>query len=797
MANPKEAPALPNEAAEITRLIEAGNSKTALEAAKQLHKRAGSAASEWLLIEAYIARAKSMFEHRMDAEAEALIAMVRQRFPAAVSRLQIAALAPAGSAAEFDNVIRTLADPGAPAEAKASAERRIRADLTDLGVLANSALLPLDHPLRRGAAAVQNAFSAVTSGPVDDAALGLAEVSRRSPLGPWKPLLRAIAAFHRYEDAACEEHLRAIDPESAPARLIPLIRALLSGGAPDSRKPASVALAARLAGEFDQLRGALRKLDHTLQDGSRKQILDAVRGACALAKNACPEILATLRQQLMAIAALLDIQPDALASAMGGMPKNDARSRLMLARGMESAEATAPLACTLWDDFLETAIREGWFPARGPETATVYLHMADLAAGIGDEARDEEYRSVARTLQQSFGEGVSMEDADLSYLDAGLLFARACEMDPHAEAFQRWAAWAESRKDIGQAEKAAAAWRSALPHDPRPLLYLMRYAEGRNALKKALGYLREAEAIDGLNSEVRRARLRLLIGGAVRHLKQRKPKLALKELAELEALPQAHEGHRPAFVKALQFVAHLEAGDVEAALAAAGETERLLGGKRAAGLAFAGVNSLCGMPSGLDLERTSGSLLEAAPRVYSLFHELGLTLQFPPQIKSEMFKELRRLRGGEAALLEGAGRMALAQKWDDLAFAVSAAGLALGGATEARFLLLRAQALPDFEANRADGCVLAANALARRHHDPVAEAAALEFARESGVPNLRNVPFTDKDLAEVLAYERKQKELPSAPFNPFDFDPFDLPFPRRRKRGKRRRSAAVQDDLPF
>src|SRR5581483_11282267 len=116
-------------------------------------------------------------------------------------------------------------------------------------------------------------------------------------------------------------------------------------------------------------------------------------------------------------------------------------------------------------------------------------------------------------------------------------------------------------------------------------------------------------------------------------------------------------------------------------------------------------------------------------------------------IKSEMFKELRRLRNADAAVLESAGRMALAQKWDDFAFAVSAAGLALGGAAEARFLVLRAQALPDFEANRADGCVLAANTLARRHHDPVAEAAALEFARESGFPNLEDVPFTDKDLA--------------------------------------------------
>ena len=110
----------------------------------------------------------------------------------------------------------------------------------------------------------------------------------------------------------------------------------------------------------------------------------------------------------------------------------------------------------------------------------------------------------------------------MPYLHPGWLFEQACAMDPTAETFLQWTGWAEKHGKPADAEGAAEAWKKALPQDPRPLLRLMRYAEDRDALKKALGYLRQAEALDGVSSEVRRARLRLLLLGAVRHLKQGK-----------------------------------------------------------------------------------------------------------------------------------------------------------------------------------------------------------------------------------------------------------------------------------
>jgi hypothetical protein len=97
-------------------------------------------------------------------------------------------------------------------------------------------------------------------------------------------------------------------------------------------------------------------------------------------------------------------------------------------------------------------------------------------------------------------------------------------------------------------ETVAEAWHRALPNDPRPLLRLMRDAEGRQALKKALRYLERGEELDGLSPEVRRARFRLLARSAIRYLKQGKTRLAKKELSQLEDLPQARENDRPAAI---------------------------------------------------------------------------------------------------------------------------------------------------------------------------------------------------------------------------------------------------------
>jgi hypothetical protein len=81
--------------------MEPDNSKSAVEVAKALHKRLSTAASEALLVRAYAARANAMREHRLAVEADALIAMVREKFPQSASLILSGAARPASVAKPF------------------------------------------------------------------------------------------------------------------------------------------------------------------------------------------------------------------------------------------------------------------------------------------------------------------------------------------------------------------------------------------------------------------------------------------------------------------------------------------------------------------------------------------------------------------------------------------------------------------------------------------------------------------------------------------------------------------------
>ena len=105
------------------------------------------------------------------------------------------------------------------------------------------------------AAAVVSALDAVTRGPVAAESLALPEVSRQSPMAPWKMLIRAIQAFYNDEDALCEKYLAAVEPASAAARLVPALRAMM--GQKQTLTPTAEALVKQAGGGSMALRAAL------------------------------------------------------------------------------------------------------------------------------------------------------------------------------------------------------------------------------------------------------------------------------------------------------------------------------------------------------------------------------------------------------------------------------------------------------------------------------------------------------------------------------------------------------------
>ena len=215
-------------------LIAGKHSKTALQLAKDLHKRCVAVESEILLVEAYTARIDDLLKLGMTVEAKSLLAIVRERFPAALPRLAELGREICALDGRLEEVVGPLCDPNLPAEDRDRIESFIRQRIHDLPALAAASSLPQEHPLRVAASALAAAFKAVTAGPVDDGILALPEVSRRSPLASWKALVRAIACYYRREDEECGKWLLTIVDDSIPARLLPAIVAM-RGAKFDSR----------------------------------------------------------------------------------------------------------------------------------------------------------------------------------------------------------------------------------------------------------------------------------------------------------------------------------------------------------------------------------------------------------------------------------------------------------------------------------------------------------------------------------------------------------------------------------
>src|SRR5712692_3295310 len=459
----------------VRQLIANGKSKTALERAKEHHKQQGSAESEALLIAAYAARIQSLIGSGLAVEARSLLDLVLERYPSAKARFKDLTLSAAASTGAIDELVRPLNDPALSAEQRAAVECAVQNQVHDLAALAACSALPLEHPLRQAASALHQALAAVTSGPVAEDSLALPEISRRSPLASWKLLVRAIGCFYRGDDVACREYLAAIKPDSAPARLIPAMNAMLGGATQDRLTPAAAALVVQTTANSAALRSALEALDRSFLSGNPSRVLKDIRVAVAECRESLPGGLERLKQHISVRCALAQMDKGKVTAALGGSSSHDAYFLRLFARGMEQTDDPEDLtvACGIWDEFRRAAVREGWFTANGAESATLYLHMADVLQKIPSGLLVE--------LQRSIRAGRAAPPAeDLYFLFPQKLYERACALDPHLEAFSQWLAWAK-RAPGRIAEQVAGSWHKIRPMDLEPVLFLMQQAASRNA----------------------------------------------------------------------------------------------------------------------------------------------------------------------------------------------------------------------------------------------------------------------------------------------------------------------------
>jgi hypothetical protein len=756
-ALPQSPPDAGAEAA-VRQLIANGKFKVAVETAKEIHKAQATAASEALLVDAYAARIQSLIDQNLVVDAKALRDLVQERYPSARERLTARNVSAGTHAARLAELVRPLNHPELDAQRRVAIEAAVARE-GDIAALAECAALPPEHPLRQAASALRRALVAATEGPVGEEAVELAEVSHRSPLAPWKLLVRAIACFYRGEDEACRRYLQAIGAESAPARLVPAMRTMLAEK-PVGLTPAAAALVSSTTADPGALRQAVEALERAFGSHQDGTVLKAIREAVRACREAAPDRLERLKQHISVRCALGDIAPAKASAAMGGAPRNDAYFLRLFARGMEELDDPEDLvrACAAWDEFRKLAVIEGWFPANGPEAATLYLHMAGVVRKLPHELLREVQRDLKRENQKSAEE--------LYYVYPENLYGRACALDPHFESFSQWMEWAKGSR-AGEAEKVAEAWHKIRPMDIEPILLLMEEKEKRNAFQSSLQYLAKAERIDSVHPAVRQARLRLLAGAVLRHLQQKKPHLAEDKLAEMSALPQSRQGDRPALLAALRYLVCAVREAHDAAAAQRAEVERALASKAGAALLIFGVAEACKRgalerPPAIETfdKKERAGLPEAVARVVDLAKDMQIDQEIPGDWLAETAKQFahgsQSLDAGQLQTLAEAG---LSAKRFELTYAVSAAGLERRGPAEANFLLLRALSLPYDGEGRWAACASAAAQLARRERQMDVVDKAVELLSDSPFRDLR---LTPEQASLVVRKEKAEKSFPTS-----------------------------------
>jgi len=772
--------------ARVEALIAAGKTRDAVEVAKQFLKETRGPETEALVVAAYQARIDALAAGGMSDEARALAALVAERFPA--YRDRFASLVRRSELRFAGNVPALLAELAASDPARRHELEAILArELADPQVLVESPALPADDPLKRAARAVCDLFTAVTTGPLPDGALGrLDEMPRRSPLAPWKLLIRAIDAFYRRADTVVLANLSAIPADSGPGRLVPVLRRLIGDpGAGEDRSVAVATLLDKVSGGRAPFEKHLEELIEAFGRKDRRRaaaaIQDLLRELSASPADFRRTGIATVLDQWLRVG--LSPEP-VLQSLLRG--RRDLDSLRLVALALERA-GMWDSALGVWDRYLTAAIQTRVLFSSGPEGCRVLLHMAGLFPSDPQEVLDsfdvgseDELRELirARVLPECF--------------DRGRLLERARVASPEPPVFRALVAHYATR-DPARAEAEAEAWRRAHARDLEPLLYLMRAAERRGANRKALDLLAEAESINGVHPEVRQSRFRLLLASAERRIREDKLAGAVADLDQLEREPRAKEGDHLAYLFALRWAMARRRGDAGAAAALEQTLASRTGNPVLLDLLLGSVAGAFGIDI---LEssrpRSQPEAIEGLARAFDLFHALDRPLAVPP----ELFGQLEKSVGGAAGdRLHSLCACGLAMGRPALTYVASGRGLADDGPLLHRFLLARGRALraarSQRDRERARRCLRAARELAGRARDmeAVREASAALDAMPPGSgfdPSLRDDPFTgdmvptQEEIMRTVAAERRRLDIPrfAADQSP--------PAPRGRRRPRQR-----------
>lgn len=619
---------------------------------------------------------------------------------------------------DLSTLISQLAS--ARADRRRELEARIQHRLTDPGQLAD---LPAEHPLRRQAGIVRQLFRAVTTAPLPAGTLAcLDTIPRQSPLAPWKLLIRALDAFYRRADQLAEANLARIPADSGPGRLVPILRALLGktefpaeAGVPDPGAHRAALLERVSAGNHAR-RSQLRQLGQALSAHNEDQALSALHHLLPWLATLPTDHRYTFIRTVFHHWQRNEGLPAGLIDLIS---RHNIDPEMLRLAALSLEHSQWDRALLVWDTYLSAAHAAGRLLPSGPETVHILLRMSELFPSD----RPQMLNDLGLASEQQLRRVIRAGELPAVFDRAGLL-DRARQavggVSPQLGAcvFRALLAYYE-RRDGRRAEAEAEVWHAAYPHDLEPLLYLIAAAEKRGALRKALGFVAKAEALNRLHPQLQHSRFRLLLSSAERRIQDAKSGLALADLERLAQEPRANDGDIRAYLLALNWALAHKRADTAAAQALARTLAGAVKNPALHALILAAVSEITQVSRPQCSAKVSPpQAVEGLARVCALFGALERRLAVPDSFVSQVEKNLDRASVAQLHALCYGG---LAIGRPALTYIAAGHGLDSPEPHLRHFLLTRGQSLSGSLAqphqSRARNCLRAARELASQAQD--------------------------------------------------------------------------------
>jgi hypothetical protein len=547
----------------------------------------------------------------------------------------------------------------------------------------------------------------------------------------------------------------------------------------------------------------MEQLDQAMEARNQRQALPLIKQVLSCCRHVQPELEIRLKQYLLVKSCVAGIDPEAVVPAVGCV-RPDASFWRLFARTQEHKGDHA-YACAIWNEFLQSAVQEGWFSRTGPEAGFLYLHMAETLSHYSpDDLEDLEdkytydppcfdmFRDSSLPAVRLLNRIEDSSD-ELYYLDPGQLFQRSCALHPDADVYRQWLDWVKrSEQSSKQCEAVAERWVRHFPKDPRPLLALAESAEARQAHTKALKFITQAESLGSADPKVKRARWRLWVNKALVHLKALKPTLVSKDLETLAALPQASEPDNVILLVTLRWAMAAQTEDVVQCANLADQLKGLIEVPEAVDLWLISVAQVGCCPAAIENKLRLDQHKRITPKqmgpalacIWPMIKDTPLVLHVPIAWQKPLEKQLKKKTTDLSPdQLLALADLALDIEWAPAAYFCSGHGLRDANRSQARFLFLRAQSLPDTLDERRMDCLSAAAELARRQRDMALIGEIVDWHRKEGVYSnpfgsgyglmAEDLSLEEDRLQAILTMERKEVRYPKARWGWGKQSPFD------------------------